>query len=500
MEDLAKDWKKLSLSTKEDDKFDLSKNKKIQNYVLTAKFFTRHSVNIEAVAKTFRPLWRTRGKFEVSDAGNNILLFTFELNADIEKFLMGEPWSFDRHLVVFQRYDISTPMEDLKFDKVSFWIQIHNLPYSLLSVEVAQSLGGSLGTVKMPTDQAEMRGGKFMRVKVSIDVSEPLCRGRRVNFDKNNEGWVSFMYERLSNLCYWCGKLTHDDKECAIWLQSGGSLSSNDQQFGPWLRASQYNPMKKTVIEVQGYDKQDVTIKQKVGLHSHQKDMGRISPPERRWRKESDERAAGMNVSNEPEKSGSINSGTISTETNQEIYEDIQGNLSIQMSNVKNTELKGETGGKLLDMEYEETRAEVKEYQLAEFKIPVMQQRKEQGEPVGPIFNMGWGESGKTKKNKKGELKEKTNKTEVGLIQPNQEEGPRPKGTWVRISRPQSQADDTPEHKEGPKRKIMQQNTEGGLAQEKEKKLKMEETKNFSMLLASKFGSAEVAGQPRRVQ
>lgn len=120
-------------------------------------------------------------------------------------------------------------MGDLKFDKVSFWIQIHNLPYSLLSVEVAQSLGGSLGTVKMPTDQAEMRGGNFMRVRVSIDVSEPLCRGRKVKFDENNEGWVSFMYERLPNLCYWCDKLTHDDKECAIWLQSGGSLSSNDQ-------------------------------------------------------------------------------------------------------------------------------------------------------------------------------------------------------------------------------------------------------------------------------
>lgn len=101
MEDLAKDWKKLSLSTKEDDKFDLSKNKKIQNYVLVAKFFTRRSVNIEVVAKTFRPPWRTRGKFEVNDAGNNILLFAFELNADIEKVLMGEPWSFDRHLVVF---------------------------------------------------------------------------------------------------------------------------------------------------------------------------------------------------------------------------------------------------------------------------------------------------------------------------------------------------------------------------------------------------------------
>lgn len=72
MEDLAKDWKKLSLSTKEDYRFDLSKKQKVQNYVLAAKFFTRRVLNIEAVAKTFRPLWRTRGKFEVNDIGENI--------------------------------------------------------------------------------------------------------------------------------------------------------------------------------------------------------------------------------------------------------------------------------------------------------------------------------------------------------------------------------------------------------------------------------------------
>ena len=122
MEDLTKSWKKLSLSEKEGDKFDLSKSKKSQCFVLASKFYTRRFVNLEALAKTFRPLWRTKNSFKVSDAGDNRLLFAFELVENIEKVLLGEPWSFDRHLVVFQRYDISTPIDDLEFDKVSFWI------------------------------------------------------------------------------------------------------------------------------------------------------------------------------------------------------------------------------------------------------------------------------------------------------------------------------------------------------------------------------------------
>lgn len=60
-----------------------------------------------------------------------------------------------------------------------------------------------------------MKGGTFMRVRVSVDVSRPLCRGKKVSFYEN-EGWVSFQYERLPNLCFWCGLLSHDDKDCKL--------------------------------------------------------------------------------------------------------------------------------------------------------------------------------------------------------------------------------------------------------------------------------------------
>lgn len=65
-------------------------------------------MNIEAVTRTFRPRWRTRRSFEVSATGDNVVLIVFELEVDIEKVLQGEPWTFDRNLVVLQRYNGST--------------------------------------------------------------------------------------------------------------------------------------------------------------------------------------------------------------------------------------------------------------------------------------------------------------------------------------------------------------------------------------------------------
>lgn len=47
-------------------------------------------------------LWRTRGNFEINDAGGNVILFDFELEVDAVKVMMGEPWAFDRHLVVME--------------------------------------------------------------------------------------------------------------------------------------------------------------------------------------------------------------------------------------------------------------------------------------------------------------------------------------------------------------------------------------------------------------
>ena len=177
MEEITQNWRKLSLSEEEGRNIDLSKNKREGSLVLAASFLTRRTVNIEVVARTFRPLWRTRRDFKVSDAGNNIVLFEFELEADVVKVLLGEPWSFDRHLVVLEWYDSSTPVKNLKFNTTSFWIQVHNLPHSLLNTETALSLGETNGVITKPKDLSEMRGCNFMRVRVAMDISKPLCRG-----------------------------------------------------------------------------------------------------------------------------------------------------------------------------------------------------------------------------------------------------------------------------------------------------------------------------------
>ena len=101
----------------------------------------------------------------------------------MDKVLMEEPWSFDRHLVVFERYDGSVLIQELMFCTTSFWVHIHDLPYSYLNNETTLSLGDSLGMVMKPKDTSEMVEGSFMRVRVVVDITKPLCRDCRVIWD-----------------------------------------------------------------------------------------------------------------------------------------------------------------------------------------------------------------------------------------------------------------------------------------------------------------------------
>ena len=56
MEELSKQWTKFSLLDKEGDKITLGKNQGSKEHIIAAKFLTRRALNVDAIARTFKPL------------------------------------------------------------------------------------------------------------------------------------------------------------------------------------------------------------------------------------------------------------------------------------------------------------------------------------------------------------------------------------------------------------------------------------------------------------
>ena len=233
MEELSVLWKKLSLSEEEENEYSGQTFESTRGKVLAAKFFTRRVLNMEAIARTFKMLWQTKGGFEVKDVGNHVVLFLFSDKLDVDRVLLGEPWSYDKHLVSLCRMEKNAAVKDLVFDKTSFWVQIHDLPVGEMNPKAAAKIGKVCGQVYQGLcEWGNQDGSTFMRIRVGVNTSKPLCRGRKIRHADGEVGWVSFKYERLPNLCYWCGRLSHSDKDCELWIRSQGTLTESDRQFG----------------------------------------------------------------------------------------------------------------------------------------------------------------------------------------------------------------------------------------------------------------------------
>ena len=91
---------------------------------------------------------------------------------------------------------------------------------------------------KVDVDEKGFCLGGYLRIRVSLDLTQPLCRGRRVRIGDTVTKWVDFKYKRLPIFCYWCGKVDHDERDCIKWISNRETLRTEDKQFGPWLRTT----------------------------------------------------------------------------------------------------------------------------------------------------------------------------------------------------------------------------------------------------------------------
>ena len=253
MEPIKDMWRRFSLSDKEGFDVDLAHTTQQSENILVAKFLTPRVLNIDSVVRTFKPLWKTKKSFSVQDLGKNRTAFVFEDALDLERVLANEPWSFDKFLVIFERLGNDINVDDLLFSHAAFWVQIHNLPIRCMTEEAAAVIGKTLGQVERVADKDDERGGEnCMQVRVRLDVTIPLCRGRMIKMEEGKKSWIAFRYEWLPNFCYVCRCLDHAEKDCDDGLKKKTAGSSEGFQYGAWMRADLDRPPRKTVIVVPG--------------------------------------------------------------------------------------------------------------------------------------------------------------------------------------------------------------------------------------------------------
>ncbi|KAL5815295.1 hypothetical protein ACOSQ4_025936 [Xanthoceras sorbifolium] len=235
---------------------------------LVGKILTTKLINREAFRAVIPKVWRTTQTFIMENVKENVFVFQFQNQADKRRVLTGGPWSFDKCLIVLEEPRGDGKFLEMGFNNVQFWVQLHNVPLVCMTKEIGWALGNKIGRV---TDiDVGATGdclGRFLRVRVVIDVSKPLSRYLRVCLLEGDPDTVLLLrYERLTEYCFHCGVVGHVVRECQLAHDRSGSSSMPEFKFGTWMRAE--SPPKARYPRTDN-DGSTVVFKQKQGSVVH---------------------------------------------------------------------------------------------------------------------------------------------------------------------------------------------------------------------------------------
>lgn len=148
-------------------------------------------------------------------------------------------WSFDRNLVLMQSFEGDPQANKISILKAALSIRLYDLPLYAMNERMVRIISNSVDKVE-ETDvkKDEVAWGEFNMVKVSLDVTKPLMRGKCINMATHGVCWVQFTYERLPTFYYVCGRLSHSHKDYRVWQNNQGMFKEDIFPFGPCMRAS----------------------------------------------------------------------------------------------------------------------------------------------------------------------------------------------------------------------------------------------------------------------
>jgi hypothetical protein len=160
-------------------------------------------------------------------------LFTVQCSClgDWLKVTKEGPWLFRQNAVVIEPYDGLCSPDSINLNFIDVWLQVHKLPdgyrkKSLITNLVEKKVG------KVSEVETDLAGvGNFVRVRVKIDVRNPLARFVTISRGGQRE-FYKIQFEKFPKFCGACGMLGHTHLECGT-----GEHDLTKLKWGDFLKA-----------------------------------------------------------------------------------------------------------------------------------------------------------------------------------------------------------------------------------------------------------------------
>lgn len=153
------------------------------------------------------------------------------------RVLEDGPWMFGKDLVAVADFDGEKTIDEVEFTFIPVWVRVMKMSLGLMNKAAGEMISDVL---EVDVDDDDMAVGKYMRVKVKLDIHKLFMRGVTMDVGgdpKEKMKWCPLVYKYLLDFCYTCGLIGHTNHLCEVQLQKGEA-----QQFS---RALRFIPEKK---------------------------------------------------------------------------------------------------------------------------------------------------------------------------------------------------------------------------------------------------------------
>lgn len=257
----------VALDDDNDQKMELARR------TLVGKFASPKVLNRGAVKHIVAKAWGEPVGLEITDLGPNIFMFLFAEKQDTVEVIKKGPWYVMNYLLNLQRWIPEAAIFEINFDWVPFWVQIHGLPFGSLTTTNASKILHQIGEV-MEIEDPMVEGcllRSFIRGWVKVNVTKPLLTGCWIPRKDLPNAWVAFRYEKLQSLCFKCGIIGHEQKDCNK-DKIMAVINKNLPRFGAYVGAPPAKPLL-TIMSEKWKWKQNHQRPEKEGRNSSAADL-----------------------------------------------------------------------------------------------------------------------------------------------------------------------------------------------------------------------------------
>ncbi|KAL8483321.1 hypothetical protein ACS0TY_026129 [Phlomoides rotata] len=157
-------------------------------------------------------VWNPKRGVMIKQIEGGRMLIQFNHRLDYKRLVDGGPWTIGNHSLILHQLQIGEVPLQVPLDFLPFWVQIYDLPLGSFSESVGHSLGNFIGRfLEYDTSNRGAAWRTFMRIRVELDVKQPLKRFKKIRMGNGSSMVVNFKYERLYLFYFVCGRLGHSE-------------------------------------------------------------------------------------------------------------------------------------------------------------------------------------------------------------------------------------------------------------------------------------------------